>query len=189
MICLPEHVEKNSAGKCVACNRLRAAEWYKNNRQRALAARLAWARANKEKLAVARKTRRADPEKKRKSDAASRRWKDNNPERRREHCREWRAKNPDKSRVSFQNRRARLLAAEGSHTAADIADIRRSQSGKCAYCKSRLGKVMPHVDHIVPLARGGSNRRSNLQILCYSCNSRKGASDPVDFARRTGRLI
>jgi hypothetical protein len=31
------------------------------------------------------------------------------------------------------------------------------------------------VDHVVPLARGGTNDPTNLQVLCLSCNTRKGA--------------
>ena len=30
------------------------------------------------------------------------------------------------------------------------------------------------IDHVVPLARGGSNRLENLQLLCQDCNRRKG---------------
>lgn len=33
----------------------------------------------------------------------------------------------------------------------------------------------PEVDHIVPLSRGGTHEYENLQCLCKSCNSSKGA--------------
>ena len=32
-----------------------------------------------------------------------------------------------------------------------------------------------HIDHIVPMARGGKTTEANLQVLCASCNLRKGA--------------
>lgn len=31
------------------------------------------------------------------------------------------------------------------------------------------------VDHVVPIARGGTPTPENLQVLCRSCNSAKGA--------------
>lgn len=40
-----------------------------------------------------------------------------------------------------------------------------------------LGKKM-HVDHIIPLARGGRHEASNLQILAAGLNMRKGVSCP-----------
>ena len=46
----------------------------------------------------------------------------------------------------------------------------------CQIC----GKYMPdevglHIDHIVPVAKGGKTVPSNLQVLCSKCNSSKGA--------------
>lgn len=44
-------------------------------------------------------------------------------------------------------------------------------TGRCATCGGREGLTW---DHVVPVSRGGTNERRNLQILCRSCNSRKG---------------
>lgn len=43
----------------------------------------------------------------------------------------------------------------------------------CNYC----GTVRPdnHIDHVEPVARGGSNHPSNLVVACPRCNMSKGA--------------
>jgi 5-methylcytosine-specific restriction endonuclease McrA len=41
----------------------------------------------------------------------------------------------------------------------------------------------------MPLARGGSNDRLNLQCLCPQCNLSKNAKDPIAWAREQGRLL
>lgn len=43
---------------------------------------------------------------------------------------------------------------------------------QCQLCNSNL---YPEIDHIIPLAKGGSNHPDNLQVLCRGCNSQKGA--------------
>lgn len=95
--------------------------------------------------------------------------------------------NKDYFRAKCAERRA-LKMAGGSHTKEDIEEIMSMQGGKCAYCKSGISKKY-HVDHIIPLSKGGSNQRSNLQCLCPSCNMRKSAKDPVDWAQEIGLLI
>ena len=42
----------------------------------------------------------------------------------------------------------------------------------CVHCSSSDDLA---IDHIIALARGGTNDLENLQLLCRSCNSRKGA--------------
>lgn len=41
----------------------------------------------------------------------------------------------------------------------------------CTHCGA--GNVTT-VDHIIPYSKGGSNKQSNLQAMCYDCNQEKG---------------
>jgi 5-methylcytosine-specific restriction endonuclease McrA len=49
----------------------------------------------------------------------------------------------------------------------------------CAYC--RATGLPLQVEHIVPRARGGSDRVSNLTLACGPCNQRKGARTAAEF--------
>lgn len=51
--------------------------------------------------------------------------------------------------------------------------------GMCASCNTDLTGIISinsaeHYDHMIPLAEGGINDITNLQLLCASCNLRKG---------------
>jgi len=44
----------------------------------------------------------------------------------------------------------------------------------CVHCERPFGKdLLPTIDHIVPLNRGGEHVRDNVQALCLSCNASK----------------
>lgn len=113
----------------------------------------------------------------------------NNRDKSRRAVAKWTRDNPDKKRAVENRRRARQYAAGGSYSASDIAEIYKGQRGRCAYCPTKLTPANRHIDHIQAISRGGSNDRSNLQLLCQPCNSAKGARDPIVFAQSTGRLL
>ena len=48
----------------------------------------------------------------------------------------------------------------------------RRDGGSCVECGS---KEQLNFDHVIPVALGGSSELGNLQILCSSCNTSKGA--------------
>ncbi len=50
---------------------------------------------------------------------------------------------------------------------------------KCAYCGAQ--NVPLQVEHIVPKARGGTNRVSNLTLACEPCNTAKGTQTADEF--------
>lgn len=62
-----------------------------------------------------------------------------------------------------------------------------AQRGKCASCHVNVIEKH-HLDHIVPLAKGGTNNRSNFQLLCPACNLSKHAKDPLAFMQERGKL-
>jgi hypothetical protein len=49
----------------------------------------------------------------------------------------------------------------------------RNTCRNCGVHASAPGVVM-HIDHVIPLAEGGTNALSNLQLLCAKCNLAKG---------------
>jgi 5-methylcytosine-specific restriction endonuclease McrA len=85
----------------------------------------------------------------------------------------WRQNNPESCRAYHVNRRARIRNADGRYNKNDIETLYLKQNGICAYCDEKLKDTF-HIDHIIPLSRGGSNWPDNLALSCPRCNLSKG---------------
>lgn len=100
-----------------------------------------------------------------------------NKERIREKNKKWENAFPEKRAAITSRRRANLSKAEGSFTQKEWKALCLKYENTCLCCGSKE-KMTP--DHVVPLARGGTNDIQNIQPLCRSCNSRKGAKT-IDY--------
>lgn len=85
--------------------------------------------------------------------------------------RAWYQKNRLHAIAHRDRRRARLKGAEGIYTAADVERLFTSQQGRCFYCGKDLESF--HVDHKIPISRGGMNSSENLCCACRWCNLSK----------------
>ena len=83
----------------------------------------------------------------------------------------WRKENADafarQNRLDAARRRARRRG-NGAYVIS-IKDLQRLMSQCCVAC----GDPGQHVDHIIPVSRGGQHSIGNLQMLCASCNLSK----------------
>lgn len=62
----------------------------------------------------------------------------------------------------------------------------RLWNDRCAYCREPLQADPPwHVEHVTPIARGGSGLLSNLAPSCPPCNSRKGTKTAEEYGHPT----
>ncbi len=62
--------------------------------------------------------------------------------------------------------------------------VYQRDKNQCQSCGQTTTETKLSVDHIIPLATGGSNDMSNLQTLCLSCNSKKKHHFDNRFRRR-----
>lgn len=99
------------------------------------------------------------------------------------------ARGRERQRERHRTRSARKRGQLGIVSRNIDSYLWRIQGGNCGFCGTSLDRPKAHLDHIIPLAKGGPHDDSNLQLLCATCNHRKHAKDPVAFARENGRLF
>lgn len=158
---------------CRPCRRAIAKAFYNSNREKEIQRSKKWNQLNAERVA-----------------ANMRKCRERRPEEMRANLQAWKKANKCRVKAFDHNKRVKRLAAiqatKNPASADDIVTILKSAKGKCYYCGCK-GKLT--IDHIIPLARGGTHEKSNLLAACNRCNSSKGARDPIKFAQQHGLLI
>ena len=193
---------------CKDCQNVAAKQYRKDNPEKVRASKKRYRQENSEKIKDYDKQYRKDnPEKIRES---IKQWHEDNPEYRKEYYqdnkehileqqkqrrkdnpeyfkdkdRRYRQENPDKVKAKRHNRRARELNAPG-HCTPEQLEARMAYCGyKCIYCGSDEDI---QVDHIIPLARGGSQWPANQAPACGTCNRQKGTMSFLEFKAKKAK--
>lgn len=187
--------------RCYACGKWKPVDQFSRDRTRkdgldpkCRACQAAYRKANAERIS---KTKRSCREKKiehyrerdkryaienaARIDEYQRQYRVKHAEKKRAYARAYRL--TDKGRMSergaSERRRARELNASGTFATSDIEAIRKAQGNRCYICGKTLKKY--HIDHFIPLAKGGTNDPGNLRLACPKCNNHKRAKHPHDM--------
>lgn len=143
--------------------------WVQENRERARATSRAYALRNQIRLRDNQRRYAA-------------RHKDHLREYLREYNKTWGPKNRYRAVVSSQNRRKWIATNPGS-VGISPRDWQRAlnrSGGYCFYCGTKSSKTL-HMDHVIPLVRGGRHAIGNVVPACGSCNYKKNARFVIEW--------
>lgn len=179
---------------CKECIKIRVNKWYYNNLESTKYQRKQYREKNKTKIkknkqeyykhnkkriklkvfnyynsnhAIILNKSREYYNKNRETSLASRRqWNIDNPERRREQ--RWLYKVRKKKQLGFLPKKY-------------IDLLWYNQKGLCYYCQCNLEISGKHIEHMLPLSRGGLHDISNICLSCPNCNLSKGTKTDKEF--------
>ena len=88
----------------------------------------------------------------------------------------WRAANKERGAEVVARRRVRIMG--GQYEVIDRKAVWARDAGTCRICGSSVEPNNWHLDHIIPLSRGGSHIYDNVAVTHPICNMRKHGADP-----------
>lgn len=162
--------------------------YYARNLEKEHARRHSYYALNRERESERnRRYREEHPERRKATEAAYRarnrekeraraaRYRKEHPDRRKAACKSWYEQNKEQAFAQARQRRGRKLNAPGNGI--DERLIYRLFKRRCAYCGTRLHyheRGTWHIDHVVPLSKGGADDNDNAALACAPCNLSKG---------------
>ena len=99
---------------------------------------------------------------------------------------EWKIKNKDK--VYLYRIKRRSIENNVQFTTFQRTELLKRDNWDCQLCGVRVhdrstgdwnDELKAHIDHIIPISRGGDSTPENLRVLCRTCNLSK--SDKTDL--------
>lgn len=169
------------AERCKDCRKIETAIYRDNNRDKIKESNKRYRMANPEKVAEAEKKKPSrQPEYLR---AYRRNYYLQTAEKQKEKSKEWRANNPEQRRVQERRRRALEYGAiTEPYTTQQVLDLYGTD---CRFCGLPIDfnatpiigddgwQMGLHLDHVIPLTKGGSDTLDNIRPSHALCNIRR----------------
>lgn len=157
---------------CIVCFKIECANYYKKNSLKRLEYQRIYRKKNlivvREKECIYRKKNKIMYAKK------DERYRLKNPEKLYEKGRKYRRCHVDYFLNKMRERKLLMLGvSDGTVTLDAENDLFVKQGGKCDYCGVVLNGDK-HLDHIIPISRGGMHVLNNIHWTCVYCNLSKG---------------
>ena len=89
-----------------------------------------------------------------------------------------------KKRSSAKRRALKINSEDGTITKQSLSELRELQNNKCYYCEEKLDFISEnsvHLDHHIPLSKGGRHSIDNVKYTCKSCNLQKYSKMPTSL--------
>lgn len=92
------------------------------------------------------------------------------------------------SKQRNSKRRARLNSVDYDAPVYPSELVKRDGENCCHCGESFTGENPSEIDHIIPVNRGGVHAAYNCQLLCRTCNNKKGARIPLYDLKKANEL-
>lgn len=90
-----------------------------------------------------------------------------------------------KAKAQLQQRERNKRRVEGP---VGRAMLYERDGGKCYLCEQDVTLEAMHLDHVLPLSRGGSHTADNLRVACGRCNTSKGSLTLSEYLATLDRV-
>lgn len=128
----------------------------------------------KDCLKVRKKEYEASPRGKATINAYRGKWRSKNRIKLRSSARSYYSKHKDEA--TSRSIARRVLIKNGQVEKFSRRQIFERDQGKCFYCAKELDQKKWHLDHVIPVIKGGPHIELNVVASCVDCNQKKGTN-------------
>jgi len=89
-------------------------------------------------------------------------------------------------KANSNNRRVNYIE---TITSDDVLNCLKRSSFRCYYCSEPISSKIWHLEHLIPISKGGLNTPVNITSSCKTCNQMKGSLDIKDFINKCYKII